>query len=656
MKKIHTKTAERSAKKKKLRRHKSSKTWSVGIPKNFGPRLQNLLRKDICRHLRRPEGWFDSASDPAFMWDGERCSLTTSGEYCGGTSRLNILGLPWIPPSMMAAEIQATSVLDKFTPKGTIKHIEDATIDLVRETNDGCRQYCLHGWRRLNGPDGELDPVFAEAKRLISRVIGSAPDLDQVVSDGRHGPGSTAGFNRKDSSRFKKWRRFPYESLPYCRDLLSRLVEIDPQLRSLIEETYRTRINDFSIPLEWETIIDDMLWIRNTNTVTTVPKTALKRRPIAKEPMLGVYFQLGVDSIIRRALKRVGVDLDSQDANRRAALEGSLKCTALLGPATIDLSAASDTISIILVKRLLPYAWYKLLMELRSESGVLPSGERIHYWKISSMGNGYTFALESLIFWAISRATVNIVGGQAARKLSVLTYGDDIIVPRLYASSVMHYLTRSGFRVNVDKTFDSGPFRESCGADCYLGYNVRPVFLRRQPKDLRELFSIRNRLYRWGRFHGIKLPEVDKYIKSLTRGAWPTFVGPEDDEEFESTWHVSRDEYMNLRIDHLRSSDKSSPLEARFLHSRGVFRYSALESRPIQRQAGKDWLDCYALLLCSQPFKEAGAVRDVIRYVPRKVKKTTELWFEYKFSAYYVSSKPPAQGKLALQDLQWIRR
>ena len=158
------------------------------------------------------------------------------------------------------------------------------------------------------------------------------------------------------------------------------------------------------------------------NSITTVPKSSKTDRVIAIEPLLNMFVQKGIGGMIRRRLKRVGIDLDSQKRNQELAKLGSLSKTL----ATIDLSSASDTISLGLVEWLVPADWVLAMKICRSPIGTLPSGERIRYQKISSRGNGFTFELESMIFYALTRAVAESMD-ESVRDIAV--FGDDIIAP-----------------------------------------------------------------------------------------------------------------------------------------------------------------------------------------------------------------------------------
>jgi len=239
-------------------------------------------------------------------------------------------------------------------------------------------------------------------------------------------------------------------------------------------------------------IARDHISIVEGNRVVTVPKNAKTDRTIAAEPLLNSYVQQGIGRLIRRKLKRVGVDLDDQTRNQRLAKEGSL----LGSLCTIDLSAASDSVSIELVRRLLPPDWEEALEQCRSPKGILPSGEIVTYQKWSSMGNAYTFELESLIFWALCSAVMDHYHGKE-RRLAV--YGDDIIVPTAVFGWVEELLSFCGFSVNGKKTFFSGPFRESCGKHYFLGDDVTPFYVRKDIDRPTRLIWAANSVRRWSR-------------------------------------------------------------------------------------------------------------------------------------------------------------
>lgn len=260
---------------------------------------------------------------------------------------------------------------------------------------------------------------------------------------------------------------------------------------------------------------DEESWIANIEVhrgkVSFVPKNAKTHRTIVVEPILNSFFQKGVGSFIRdRLLHRSGIDLRDQRTNQRLAQEGSINGSL----ATVDLSSASDCISRALVSTLLPLDWYQFLDVLRTaqvdvpysiaarlsdvglEKNLLDGQSRTnkaqfayHLEKFSSMGNGFTFELESLIFFSLAWATMQHLGCDTQGCLSV--YGDDIIIPCTVYPLFSEVLAHCGFTVNPEKSFCTGYFRESCGADYLHGMEIRPFYQKTKISD-RSLYVMHN--------------------------------------------------------------------------------------------------------------------------------------------------------------------
>lgn len=215
------------------------------------------------------------------------------------------------------------------------------------------------------------------------------------------------------------------------------------------------------------------------NIFFTVPKDSTKHRGAAKGPSLNVAYQLATGLLLRERLERVGVDLQTgQDLHRKLARESSVNDSLV----TIDLSSASDTVSYNLVKLCVPSLWFELLESLR-EPMTKVEGKWVLLNKYSAMGNGFTFELETILFLAICHAAAMLHGESghnliAMRECSV--YGDDIIMPKRMAKTVVSLLKFFGFLPNKEKTFLSGNFRESCGGDFFKGHEVTPFRLKNE--------------------------------------------------------------------------------------------------------------------------------------------------------------------------------
>jgi hypothetical protein len=219
-----------------------------------------------------------------------------------------------------------------------------------------------------------------------------------------------------------------------------------------------------------------------------VPKDARSMRPIIVEPILNGFAQKGIGDYLKRRLKRcVGLDLKDQEPNKLAALKGSLDGSI----ATVDLSSASDTVSWSLVSLLLPDDWLEFLA-LHRTGDVQVGEEAVQLEKFSSMGNAYTFELESLIFFSLAHSVCSVLGCDSS---VVRSFGDDIIVPTEAYSYLAATLQELGFLVNHEKSFSSGPFRESCGADWLNGKSVRPFYAKKAWSE-QSLYTFHNFLMR----------------------------------------------------------------------------------------------------------------------------------------------------------------
>jgi hypothetical protein len=248
-------------------------------------------------------------------------------------------------------------------------------------------------------------------------------------------------------------------------------------------------------------------------SLSFVPKDAKIHRSIVVEPALNSMVQRGIGRLLKEKLRSQGVDLYDQTRNQRLARVGSLDGSL----ATIDLSSASDTLSRELVYELLPLDWAIFLNYSRT-SEVKYKGNLIQLEKWSSMGNGYTFELESMIFYALAFGVCRDLGLPTQ---SISVYGDDIIVPVEAYTRLRRVLEFCGFTVNNQKSFYSGPFRESCGKDYLSGIDVRPIYV----KDLltyRDLYRLHNFFY--SQYDDESCELVLKYIPLHLR-----LYGPDDE-------------------------------------------------------------------------------------------------------------------------------
>lgn len=399
-------------------------------------------------------------------------------------------GIAWggTPPAADDPEFRENylwaEIASKYDPGGGNASLDQAAISQFRENEQTCNLYnslLVSFEHRVQGlhqdyPDLTLASVLSTAALKIGSLLGRV-DWEEIVRHVGFGPGATYSCPR---DRAHIWDKIGNQ--PDCNAGAQALAEAylasAPGWGRMVDKRHRLKGGISYTCL---------------NRITTVPKDYKKNRVIAVEPVLSMFFQKGIGGVMRRRLKKVGIDLDDQGINQLGAFVGSISDEL----ATIDLKAASDSIPHELVRQLLPPDWLDALEQLRSTAGVLRlsgSTEIVEFRKFSSMGNGYTFELESLIFWALSRAVLDLIDAKDRR---LCVYGDDIIVPSVHADLVLAVLSACGFTPNAKKTHVHGPFRESCGKHYLRGADVTPFYIRRPIRTIEDLFLLHNNIVRW---------------------------------------------------------------------------------------------------------------------------------------------------------------
>lgn len=245
------------------------------------------------------------------------------------------------------------------------------------------------------------------------------------------------------------------------------------------------------------------------NRLSFVPKTSSISRSICTEPILNMFFQKGIGAVLEDLLSyEFRINLDKQPIfNRRMAQKGSVDGSY----GTIDLSSASDSVSLNLLKEVLPPYVMRWLSLCRSPFVTLPNGDVEELHMVSSMGNGFTFPLETLLFAVIVTSCYRVLGIRpryaSDHPSNFAVFGDDIIVRSDAYEFVCDALRLFGFRVNDTKSFNTGWFRESCGGDFFRGKDIRGIYIK-SLKTRSDVYSSINRLVRWSAKTGILLPRT----------------------------------------------------------------------------------------------------------------------------------------------------
>jgi hypothetical protein len=427
----------------------------------------------------------------------------------------------WTPdmtPRQVAAASLMKSFLKKFSSTDRTTEEGDAVaVEKFRASNQRCG-----AWRY--NPNTSLDEeLLGEFKNLLDRFFNPSGDplvhhINDLFDRGRTGPGVSIGANGEDF-----YTKFFSSDLTCTKGPLS---------RCFIAAISNDRYADWLSAETKRAAQFDDIHIVEGSRFSFVPKDDSTSRLIAIEPSLNMFYQLGLGRLLEERLTSFfGLDITSQpQINQEAALVGSVTDDL----ATLDLSNASDSIGLPMLKWALPRWVYDLLCILRSPKGDL-MGEQSELNMVSTMGNGFTFPLETLIFSCVVVACIKSHRQQPVRPYTCYldregespigywgVFGDDIICHSRVARRVIRLLGLLGFEVNSDKSFIEGVFRESCGRDFFRGHDVRGVYIKRL--GTREsLYVAINGLNVWSAKTGINLP---KTVGRLVRSAGRFFVPP----------------------------------------------------------------------------------------------------------------------------------
>lgn len=427
---------------------------------------------------------------------------------------------PFDTADTYARRYAATKFLSKNPTLNTGLDLKQVAIATARaaessckETNDRIRRYRSGAVDALGLDEG----ILSRIQQKISAILQSCPRPQDVGwSRGR----TTSAFRDALSATMKYGSRL--DVTPSCARWAVALLRDSP--------LWGAAALDSEGPCS---VLSRGLCYVEGNVMMTVPKSAKTERIICYEPHLNIRCQLAVGSSIREGLRRHGVNLNDQSVNQRRAKLGSK--TGHL--ATLDLSAASDTISKELVWLLLPYDWASMLDDLRSKTTLWLDTNRIETnEKFASMGCGFTFELESLIFYAASMA---VCGS------NVSVYGDDIIIPSEHYREVVLVLQALGFSVNTAKSYSEGNFRESCGFDAFGGHNVTPVYLRSALARRGDVIQLHNAIRAWCSRTGNTEHFWAATLRSW-RARFPFDLGPEGFGD--GHYHTNLDEAQPDRI------------------------------------------------------------------------------------------------------------
>lgn len=211
----------------------------------------------------------------------------------------------------------------------------------------------------------------------------------------------------------------------------------------------------------------------DTLEAVLVDKTWKSLRMIMPNTTLGTLYSSGLGKVIEDRLRKYGYDIRHlQPVHGELARIGSITGSLV----TADQSMASDNITAQLVDAICPRQWAQALHFGRIERMSL-YGHTIVSPTFATMGIGFTFPLQTLVFLCLLLAIRDHCELDEQTVISV--FGDDLIYDERMHHVVCDVFPLLGLVLNIDKTFATGNFRESCGQDYYRGIDVRPFHLGR---------------------------------------------------------------------------------------------------------------------------------------------------------------------------------
>lgn len=360
--------------------------------------------------------------------------------------------------------------------------------------------------------------LFRDVFTLVDR------DIHEFNIMGKHGPGKTADRNSGNQKYdLSEWPARLEAEFPYGNEAVP-----NPGFNYLYE---RVAILE---PGEERPV-----------KVTLVPKTLKTPRIIAIEPTAMQYMQQG---LMEKFVKYLEIDktvsgmigFTDQIPNQDLAREGSLYREL----ATLDLKEASDRVSNQHVRALLQRfpTLQRAVESVRSRKAVIPGGPVIRLAKFASMGSALTFPFEAMVFLTLvflgiekelnrplTRKDFKVLSNQ------VRVYGDDIVVPVRFVSSVVRVLDTFGYKVNTGKSFWNGKFRESCGKEYFDGVDVSITRVRRllptqltdrseksrseRASSIISTVALRNQLYVSGLWQTAEY--LDRILSSVMKNWYP---------------------------------------------------------------------------------------------------------------------------------------
>lgn len=453
---------------------------------------------------------------------------------------------------------------DKLARAAYDRMVADERIN--RRTN---QKFALIGRRGYRASNGLYTRLLERMQRFVRSVLGDTPDLGVVYACCDFGPGACVGVGGDSTHVYAKL------------DKPSHTRRAEPYVLGAYWDNFQLRCTHLENrggvycmdKLVFRDGYQSMAEVVDYNKLDYVKKNASTHRTTASEPVGNSYVQKGAGVVIAERLRRRRwfLNIWDQTRNQKLARYGSEDAPKPYTVATLDMKSASQSLASQMVKAVFALIpdWFDFLNDIRSPNWRCarfnPEGSK--YELFVSMGNGFCFPLQTLIFAAAVEAVYEECGTRVSNSVNSPegrvygVYGDDIIVDQSCALLLIEWLKYLGVRTNTDKSFVFGPFRESCGADFFNGTNVRPYVLDNIPQTYRDLVKVANGLSTaatplWGAWWWVWSLLDERTRRTVRPHAGPDDTGITVPVSFYDIWKLDKydEELQRHRIAVLKTS------------------------------------------------------------------------------------------------------
>lgn len=342
-------------------------------------------------------------------------------------------------------------------------HVELGTLDFLEAKHDM--------------PLAISTDLVEAVQRTADTIVSLLGRFEPTEWRTRHGPGAVSDRKRGESK---------YD-FPHWPEKLDRVFPFS-------DFAFHSHVEWAAFWNERDGLLAPFLDHEPPSKLIAVPKELKAPRLIASEPTCHQWCQQAIADFLAQSVSRLpiskSIHFRDQTENGKLALTASHSQS----HATIDLSAASDRISCWTIERIFRRSPTLVAAFHASRTRWIYNGidrkspEYYVLQKFSTMGSAVTFPVQTYLFTILaisallySRSLPVTIKNIKALSPEVRVFGDDIIIPIDAWPTLKEILDFLRLKVNPNKTFATGKFRESCGVDAYDGHDVTKVNIKSSP-------------------------------------------------------------------------------------------------------------------------------------------------------------------------------